>query len=308
MTEFIPDFSVKDVYIEKTEQGVFLVVEHNDGSKHSAVLFETNDVDVGPNTIAIIQQILEKWGNRKISIAEQYRKDRRNESAFLYDLVALAKHVSLLHVNAENLLDVGEGTILMHNRIMAQILHEYENLGYVPDPRPTNFVDTKVHDLNLSDFRCEVKTIQTLGKLENHPLGGMRLTEFYKKSLIAKLRDDLTYAKNQVGDKGIIIIAPWSYKINAILRKCFENILSKFPPPLEPNTTILVLTSRTAFEDLYLLMPTDFVLSIFEEIFTQIEIYGIKGLSFNYISEGLIFRIVTAPVKGSYISMQFEYD
>lgn len=298
---------VKDVYVEENDGTILLTLENQDQTKKSAILKDANDgIDTEPNIINTIKKMLEVWGQRRIKIAEQYARDRRNEDAFLYDVVTLAKHISMLP-QSEILLDISEGTILMHNRIVSQILNEYHALGYEINPKPTNFLNNKRHDFNISNFRCEVKTIQTLGKLEHLPLGGMRFTDSCKESLISSIRDDLEDAQAQVGN-GVIILAPWSYKVNAILRKYFEKQLSTLLPPLVSNLTILVLTSRRAFEDYYIPLGTDKVLSFFESAFAIIQSLGLRDINYYFIREGLTFRATTAPVAGSSVGMVFEMD
>jgi hypothetical protein len=55
----------------------------------------------------------------------------------------------------------------------------------------------------------------------NQGRGGFRLTEQSHKSFISAIKSDLEDA-TKVGKNGIIIIAPWSYRINALLRIYFE--------------------------------------------------------------------------------------
>lgn len=106
------------------------------------------------------------------------------------------------------------------------------------------------------------------------------------------IRDDLENAK-KVGDTDIIIIAPWSYRINALLRRYFEKQLLFFPPPPSPNTTILVLTSDRVFEDYYVSLPSDRALSILEDAFSSIQADGISPLIQVPIREGLTIRIAS---------------
>jgi len=120
--------------------------------------------------------------------------------------------------------------------------------------------------------------------------------------------DDLDEAEKQVGKDGVIILAPWSYKINSILRKYFENQLSVSPPPLTPGITILVLTSNEAFVDYYVSFPTRQLRLIFENVFTNIQIFGVRNIVMSVIRNGLTFRLSTAQIQGSSIDMVFDLD
>jgi len=176
---------VNDVYVEDNSGEVLLTLDYDNQTKNSAILKDTNKTGINSSTINTIRKMLEIWEHSKIKIAEKYVQDKRNTDAFLYDVVALAKYVSSLPVDSKILMDVSEGTTLLHNRIISQILYEYNSLDYEINPKPTNFLNNKRHDFNISKFRCETKTIQTLGKLERLPLGGFRFTDSCRSSLIS---------------------------------------------------------------------------------------------------------------------------
>jgi hypothetical protein len=154
-------------------------------------------------------------------------------------------------------------------------------------------------------YKCEVKTIQSIGELEHRPLGGYRLTNASYNSIILAIRDDLEDAK-KVGNTGVTIIAPWSYRINAILRMYFEKELLLYPPPPSPNLTMLVLTSNHVFEDYYVPLPRDRALSILENAFSFIQVYGIRPLIQVPIREGLTIQATTASRVGSTAGYSFK--
>jgi hypothetical protein len=113
----------------------------------------------------------------------------------MYDSVALARYVSLLGSKAENLLDIGDSTTLMHNRVMAQVMREYNDVGCNVDSKPQNFLGKKRHDFNIENICCEVKTIQIFGELERFVAGGQKLTDSFHGSLVNSFRHDLEKAK-----------------------------------------------------------------------------------------------------------------
>src|SRR5206468_10202834 len=122
--------------------------------------------------------------------------------------------------------------------------------------------------------RCEVKTIQSIGEIEHRELGGFRFSQKSVLSLTAAIRDDLEKAKEQTTNGGMIFIAPWSYRINALLRRYFHSQLALYPPPPSHNLTVLVLTTNKAFEDEYVTFNTSTVLSDLITAFDMIEAYG----------------------------------
>jgi hypothetical protein len=248
---------VNDVYLKEENGAVQLTVERKDETNYSAILKDpaevpyVNQVIINDKTINMVKRSLTVWGDRTNQFAEQYLKDDRKEIELFNDIVTLARCLSQLPDEYSSILKFSGATDLLHNRIMAQIMYEYYSLGFHLNPTPIKHTGQKIHDFDASGYnntyKCEVKTIQSVGELEHRSLGGYRLTDASYKSIISAIRDDLEDAK-KVGDTGIIIIAPWSYRINALLRVYFEKQLVLFPPPPSPNTTVLVLTSDRVFE------------------------------------------------------------
>jgi hypothetical protein len=306
----IPEHSriVDDVYLEDSGEEISLTVKYNDETKYSAILNDRYicNLDIDGATINTIRTILDIWRNNKVTFAQEYIKSDRTDIEFLYDVVALAKYASKLPKYCKTLLKVRESSTLMHNRIMAQLLHQYHSIGLQVNPKPTNFLNNKRHDFNVSLFRCEVKTIQPIGMLEYKSLRGLRFTAAFERTLAADIRDDLEYAREQVREDGIIILAPWSYRINALLTSHFKGQLSIFPPPPKPNLTILVLTSRKAFEDYYISFHTCQAQYQLQIAFSYIQAFGIMGTTQTFIREGFPFRASTAPVAGSVVSLKYE--
>jgi hypothetical protein len=200
---------------------------------------------------------------------------------------------------SRNSLKLSAATDLLHNRIMAQIMHEYHALGF-EITLPTRRKGEKIHDFDIAgygfEYKCEVKTIQSFGDIERfgqtEPIrtGGYRLTKRSHKSLIASIKDDFEDAK-KVGESGITIVAPWSYKINALLREYFKDGLLPYPIIPSPNTTILVLTSDHVFQDCYISFPTDLASYILEGALENIQSVGISPLKLMPIRQGLTQRV-----------------
>ena len=216
---------IKDVIMEK-QDGISLVsVIFNDGTKGSIPLKDNKTPYVKNSVQETIDKILTLWGNKRIQIANQYVSDERLDYAFLYDLIALANYVTE-NPNLKSLIEIKEGTILMHNRISAQILLEYSKVGYNINPNPKQSKRGLKNDFDVDPFHCEVKTIQVFGKIEHKALGGTRFTHEFNHNLSRKIEEKFDEALEQVGRKGVIFIAPWSYVVNGMLLKYFEKIKS----------------------------------------------------------------------------------
>jgi hypothetical protein len=301
---------VNDVYLEEIDSEVLLTIEHADQTKYSAVLRgnknDEEQIELADSVINMVRQALSMWSSRRAIFAERYIADDRKQIEFLNDVVAISRYLSNLPSESEILLKIGDGTLLMHNRIIAQLLYEYHKLDYDIDPRPANSIGEKVHDFNVSEFRCEVKTIQILGELEKTVNRTVRLSTNCERSLILKIRENLDEAISQVGNDGIIIFAPWSYRLNAVLRSYFQRDLALFPPVLAPGMSILVLTSNLSFQDYYIWFPTSLAKSFFENTFSMIQGFGAKGFSINYMKRGIPIRVSTSPVAGSTAGFIFQ--
>jgi hypothetical protein len=306
---------VNEVYLKEGNRVILLTVERKDGSTYSAVLKDptevpyVNQVIIDDKTIEMVRKSVSIWGDKVNQFAEQYLKDDRKEIELFNDIVTLAKCLAQLPNECSSILKFSGATDLLHSRIMAQIMCEYYSLGFQIKPTSNKHSGQKIHDFDASGYntvyKCEVKTIQSIGELEHRPLGGYRLTNASYKSIVSAIRDDLEDAK-KIGDTDITIIAPWSYRINALLRVYFEKELLLFPPPPSLDVTILVLTSNHVFEDYYVSLPSDRALSILETAFSHIQVYGITPLIQVPIREGLTIQASTAPRKGSSAGYSFS--
>ena len=306
---------VNEVYLKEDNGAIILTVERKDESKYSVVLKDptevphVNQVIIDDKTIEMVRKSVSIWGDKVNRFAEQYLKDDRKEIELFNDIVTLAKCLVQLPNECSSILEFSGATDLLHNRIMAQIMSEYYSLGFHLKPTSNKHSGQKIHDFDAlgynTIYKCEVKTIQSIGELEHRPSGGHKLTNASYRSILSAIRDDLEDAK-KAGDTDVIVIAPWSYRINALLRVYFENELLLFPPPPSPNTTILVLTSNRVFEDYYISLPSDRALSILEAAFSCIQAYGITPLIQVPIREGLTIKVSTASRKGSSAGYSFS--
>lgn len=290
------------MFLEDENTNLFLGIQRTDGSKYSVILKggHPSSYVASENELKQISFILEKLGEKLLEFAEIYMKDDRKEVEFLHDIVALGKDISKLSSNANHLISIGAASDLMHNRIVAQILATYKDMGCTVNEKPT--ADVKwgpVHDFNIEGLKCDVKTIQSIGELEHVITGGLRLTSKSNNSLINTITDDIEKAKVQVGSRGMIFIAPWAYHINGLFRTYFKDRLLLYPPPPSPGLTILILTSERAFEDYYVSFETVSVITKFRQILESIQLTGVTNVAAIPIRRGLTMNFGTAARPGS---------
>lgn len=306
---------VNEVYLKEDNGAISLTVEQKDESKYSVVLKDPSEVPyinrviIDDKTIEMVRRSVSIWGDKINQFAEKYLKDDRKEIELFNDIVTLAKCLSTLPDECLSLIKSSGATYLLHNRIMAQIMSEYSSIGFHLRPTSNKHTGPKIHDFDAlgynTVYKCEVKTIQSIGELEHRSLGGYRLTDASYKSVISAIRDDLEDAEKG-GNTDVIVIAPWSYRINALLRVYFKRELLLFPPLPSSNLTILILTSDHVFEDYYVSLPSDHALSMLETALSYIQVFGIWPLIQVPVREGLTIQASTAPRVGSVAGYSFS--
>lgn len=300
---------VETLVLEEENTDLFLGIQRTDGSKYSVILRggHPNSYKASENELRRINMILDNLGGKLLDFAESYMKDDRKEVEFLHDIVALSKDISKLSSQANHLISIGAASDLMHNRIVAQLLAIYKDMGCSVNERPTADVNGgPVHDFNIEGLKCDVKTIQSIGDLEYVATGGLRLTSKSNSSLSSRIYDDVHKAIGQVGDKGMIFIAPWSYRINGLLRSYFSDKLLLYPPPPTPGLTVLILTSEKAFEDYYIAFQTERVTSEMQQVLEKIQLTGVTQVGMIPIRKGLTMRASTASRPGSSAGFFFK--
>jgi hypothetical protein len=305
---------VNEVYLEENDGSILLTVERRDESKYSVVLRDpaavpyVNEVIIDDKTINTVRSSLTIWGDKINQFAEQYLKDDRKEIELFNDIVTLAKCLSSLPDECLSLLKLSGATDLLHNRVMAQVMEKYHGLGFDVKLVSNKHTGRKKYDFDALGYntlyKCEVKTVQSIGELEHISSGGYRLTDASYKSVVSAIRDDLEDARKG-GKTDIIAIAPWSYRINALLRVYFKKDFMFLPTP-SSNLTILVLPSDHVFEDYYVSFPTDSAQLILENTFTYIQKNGVIPLTQVPIREGLTIQTSTAPRAGSRAGYSFS--
>ncbi|OLD41065.1 MAG: hypothetical protein AUI60_02865 [Thaumarchaeota archaeon 13_1_40CM_2_39_4] len=263
---------VKDVILTRSyPPSLFLIFD--DGSRQGIMVGERN-LQIENSVLETISKILSEWGEiKRVEIAQSYMENERQFPIFLTELVALSFYITNT-ANSWDLMKINNANDLMHNRIVAQLLYEYTRLGDSVKLSVSKQRNNKTPDFDINGIYAEVKTILSIGKLEE-TLNGVRLTDESYKWFQRKLEEEFKNAKQQVGEKGIIILAPWSYKIDSVLRQVFEKELSIIPPYPERGIVILILYGNSPLEYNYLKFTLDNFKSSINYVLSEIQI-GVK--------------------------------
>ena len=244
---------VKDVILKTSYPPTLFLVYDN--SSPEGIMVGDMNLQIPNDVIETINKILSEWGNKRIQIAQSYIENERQFPIFLTELVALSFYITNT-ANSWDLTKINNANDLMHNRIIAQLLDEYTRLGDSVKLSVSKQRNNKTPDFDINGIYGEVKTILSIGTLEE-TLNGVRLTDESYKWFQRKLEEEFENAKQQVGEKGIIILVPWSYKIDSVLRQVFEKELSIIPPYPETGIVILILYGNSPLEYNYLKFTLD---------------------------------------------------
>lgn len=287
---------ISDILIDQKASDVFLTVQNADGTMARAPLKSSDfEVDIGEEAINKIRLILDCWGERRKSIAEFYLTEKREIYSFFYDLIALAHFSSRLQVDHDHLLGRWNPPDLLHDRVIAQLLHELSSIGYQVETKVRNTLGNKNHDFNASIFRCEVKSLR-IQVDASFTLGGVWLERASRDRIDGKMRQEFFNAMKQVGQDGIIFMIPLSPNLNALFRGYFKDRILNHVPPLQTGSVILMLSTQSPFRDCYLIFPVVDFLAAIEKAISDSHAFGLRSFSmFNRWP----FRLTTAPVAGS---------
>jgi len=289
---------VKELRLEAVGDCILLTVRRKDDTEYSAVLKDPSirELSITDSVIDKVAILIDTSSGFILDFADDYIREDIKDVSFFNDVITLAGSIASLDKYPEviYLLKMGDTTELLHNRVVAQLLDFYNRLGCTITPKPIRRGNGRHHDFDVQDLKCEVKTLQPIGEIEIRELGGVRFTEQYQRRLINAITNDLADASEQVEGKGMTFIAPWSYKLNGILRQYFKEKLMMSPPPPTPELTVLVLEAKKALESLFISFPSKRALSILTSAISIIQTNGMTGHTFDLVKDGLPIRFRTA--------------
>jgi hypothetical protein len=220
--------------------------------------------------------------------------EKREIDSFFYDLLALAYFSSRLQVDHDHLLGRWNPPDLLHDRVIAQLLHELSSVGYQVETKVRNTLGIRNHDFNASIIRCEVKSLR-IQVDAMFTLGGIWLERASRDRIAGKMRQEFFNAMKQVGREGIIFMTPLSSNLNSLFRGYFKDRILNHVPPPQAGSVILVLSTQSPFRDCYLIFPMAHFLAAVEKAISDTHAFGLRSFSmFNRWS----FRLTTS-VAGS---------
>lgn len=193
------------------------------------------------NYYKLLTNLIDKYKQELIKLANLYMEKNRDFSTFLYDLIVLVYFINELPDEFQKLLEYNELQSegdLMHNRILAQIAFNLKkkyvvtlNKKYKKKPSP---------DLTVGDFTVDVKTI----------IGRYFWTEDDFSKLITRIDEKYNSAMKQTTN-GIVFISFWSKNANNLFRDYFYTQLQTKSYNLENNSCYFVLDGIEALQDFY---------------------------------------------------------
>ena len=247
--------------------------------------------DIGPvfstECKKLLSEIIDNDKSNFIKIAEKYEEDGREYFNFFYDIVFLINALQELPETFHSLTEIkGDAYILMHNSVLANLILEYRNKGHQVSLEPER--NGSHPDLKIDDIFAEVKTI--VSPKENT----QKSFEDFAYAVNSKIDDE---AKKQVGDNGMIFIAPWSGIVNSLYYTYYYqmkndgihnnlecDVHTELPAPMAGKTVIVTATPNV-FEDYYLVFNTNDVSSNLNNFAsTYYPIFSSKKYQMKYLS------------------------
>ncbi len=193
------------------------------------------------NYYKLLENLIDKYKNDLIKLANLYQEKNRDFGTFLYDLIVLVYFVNELPIEFQRLLEKdelqSEGD-LMHNRILAQTAFNLNknynvklNKKSKKNPSP---------DLTVDDFVVDIKTI----------VGRYNWTKEDVSKLVRTIDEKFSKAMKQTAN-GVVFISFWSKNMNNLFRDYFYGQHKTTIIPLENTSCYFVLDGLESLQDFY---------------------------------------------------------
>lgn len=207
---------------------------------------------LSPEGKKLLSKIIDDDKSNLKKIVRKYEEDGREFYNFFYDIVYLIMALQELPDDFHYLAKIDNAELLMHNSILANLCLAYSKKGYSVIPEPKR--NGSKPDLKINETFAEVKTIIT--PKENN----QKTFENFAYNVNSKIEE----ASGQIGNEGMIFIAPWSGIVNSLFytyyytmkndgvhnnQECLVN--TELPTP-ESGKTVIVTATPDAFLDYYL--------------------------------------------------------
>lgn len=202
---------------------------------------EVVKIKFNPNYYKLLENLIIKYKNDLINLANLYQEKNRDFGTFLYDLIVLVYFVNELPDEFQRLLEKdelqSEGD-LMHNRILVQIAFNLNKNYNVKLNRKSK--NSPSPDLTVDNFLVDIKTI--VGRYN-------WITEDVSK-LVRTIDEKHSKGMKQTTN-GVVFISFWSKNMNNLFRDYFHKQHKTTMYPLENNSCYFVLDGIDALQDFY---------------------------------------------------------
>ncbi len=231
---------VQDIDLCKSPNSLRLKLAENEYE-----LFNFDDklvkITFNENYYKLLENLIAKYKNELIKLANLYQEKNRDFSAFLYDLIVLVYFVNELSDEFQRLLEKdelqSEGD-LMHNRILVQTAFNLNKNHNVKLNKKSK--KSPSPDLTVDNFTVDIKTI----------VGRYNWTSEDVSKLIRTIDEKYSKAMGQTKN-GVVFISFWSKNMNNLFRDYFYGQHKTSMYQLENNSCYFVLDGIQALQDFY---------------------------------------------------------
>ena len=193
------------------------------------------------NYYKLLENLIDKYTNELIKLANLYQEKNRDFGTFLYDLIILVYFVNELSDEFQRLLEKDEFQSegdLLHNRILTQTAFNLnKNYDVTLNKKSKN---SPSPDLTVDDFIVEIKTI----------VGRYNWTKEDVSKLVTKIDEKYSEAMTQTSN-GLVFISFWSKNMNNLFRDYFYGQHETTIYSIENNSCYFVLDGMEPLQDFY---------------------------------------------------------
>lgn len=231
---------VQDIDLCKSPKSLRLKLAENEYELFS---FDDELVKITFNTnyYKLLENLIDKYKNELIKLANLYQEKNRDFGTFLYDLIVLVYFINELPDDFQRLLEKdelqSEGD-LMHNRILVQTAFNLNKNYNVRLNRKSK--SSPSPDLTVDNFIVDIKTI----------VGRYFWTTEDVSKLVRTIDEKYNKAMRQTTN-GIVFISFWSKNINNLFRDYFYGQHKTTMYQLENNSCYFVLDGMEPLQDFY---------------------------------------------------------
>lgn len=231
---------VQDIDLCKSPKSLRLKLSENEFEGFD---FDDELVNITFNTnyYILLENLIAKYKNELIKLANLYQEKNRDFGTFLYDLIVLVYFINELPDDFQRLLEKdelqSEGD-LMHNRILVQTAFNLNKNYNVRLNRKSK--SSPSPDLTVDNFIVDIKTI----------VGRYFWTTEDVSKLVRTIDEKYNKAMRQTTN-GIVFISFWSKNINNLFRDYFYGQHKTTMYQLENNSCYFVLDGIEPLQDFY---------------------------------------------------------